>query len=134
MPNGCIIADGVVIGEGARLRNFERVSKKRGASSKAVGDGSDGDDEDDEDSELEEIEARKFCLVSFLRRIILTSRADQEDAARILGKDSNALVWPRGSPADDEDELDEREHYNNLRLMRIGTCNAFANADYTPFV
>ncbi|TFK83474.1 nucleotide-diphospho-sugar transferase [Polyporus arcularius HHB13444] len=102
VPNGCIIADGVVIGEGARLRNFERVSKKRGASSKAVADGSDGDDEDDEDSELEEIEAH------------------QEDAATILGKDSNALVWPRGSPADDEDELDEREHYNNLRLMRIG--------------
>ncbi|KAI0720955.1 nucleotide-diphospho-sugar transferase [Cerioporus squamosus] len=102
VPRGCVIADGVVIGEGARLRKFERVSKRRVATPKAGDDGSDGDDEEDEDSELEEVEAH------------------QEDAARILGKDSNALVWPHGSPADDEDELDEREHYNNLRLMRIG--------------
>ena len=37
----------------------------------------------------------------------------------IVGKDSNALVWPPPSP-DDEEELDERESYHNQRLMRIG--------------
>ena len=44
---------------------------------------------------------------------------DQEDVAKIVGPDSNALVWPRGS-ADEEEGLDERESYNNQRLMRIG--------------
>ncbi|KAI0709378.1 nucleotide-diphospho-sugar transferase [Earliella scabrosa] len=103
VPTGCLIADGVVIGEGARLRKFERVSRKREAQPTAEDDGSEGDDEDeeDEDSELEEVEAH------------------QEDAPQIVGKGSNALVWPRGSP-DEEEELDERESYNNQRLMRIG--------------
>ncbi|KAI0807445.1 nucleotide-diphospho-sugar transferase [Fomes fomentarius] len=101
VPTGCVIADGVVIGEGAKLRKFERISKKREARVNVEDDGSDGDDEEDEDSELEEVEAQ------------------QEEAPRILGKDTNALVWPHGSP-EEEEELDERESYNNQRLMRIG--------------
>ena len=53
---------------------------------------------------------------SHLGYVVIT---DQEDAAKILGAESNGLLWPHGSP-DDEDELDERESYNNQRLMRIG--------------
>ncbi|KAI1794494.1 nucleotide-diphospho-sugar transferase [Ganoderma leucocontextum] len=100
VPRGCLVADGVVIGANAKLRKFERVSKKREARLPSEGNGSDGDDEES-DSELEEIEAH------------------QEDAAHIVGKDSNALVWPPPSP-DDEEEVDERESYHNQRLMRIG--------------
>ena len=68
VPRGCLIADGVVIGAGAKLRNFERVSKRRAAaatpSQTADDDGSDGDDEEDDDSDLEEAEA-SACDVAF---------------------------------------------------------------------
>lgn len=37
----------------------------------------------------------------------------------MLGKDSNALVWPRGPP-DEEDDEDGMENYKNLRFMRLG--------------
>ena len=57
VPRGCLIADGVAIGANAKLRKFERVSKKREERSQNEGDGSDGDDEES-DSELEEVEAR----------------------------------------------------------------------------
>ena len=72
VPRGCLIADGVVIGAGAKLRNFERVSKRRAAAAAAAAatpsqtaddDGSDGDDEDD-DSDLEDAEA-SACDVAF---------------------------------------------------------------------
>ena len=70
VPRGCLIADGVVIGAGAKLRNFERVSKRRAAaapttpSQTADDDGSDGDDEEDDDSDLEDAEA-SACDVAF---------------------------------------------------------------------
>lgn len=60
IPRGCLIADGVAIGANAKLRKFERVSKKREERPSREEDGSDGDDEES-DSELEEIEAR-MCL------------------------------------------------------------------------
>ena len=48
----------VVIGANAKLRKFERVSKRREARPQ-IEDGSDGDNEgEDTDSELEEVEAR----------------------------------------------------------------------------
>ncbi|KAH9946000.1 nucleotide-diphospho-sugar transferase [Epithele typhae] len=100
VPKGCLIADGVVLGANAKLRTFERVSKRRQAVA-AAASGDEADDEEDDDSDLEEAEAQ------------------QKDVAEIVGQDSNALVWPRGSP-EEEDELDERESYNNQRLMRMG--------------
>lgn len=36
-----------------------------------------------------------------------------------LGKDSNAIVWPRGPP-DEEDDEDGPENFKNQRYMRIG--------------
>ena len=64
VPRGCLVADGVVIGPGAHLRNFERVSKKRDAPARAADDGSDGDDEEDDDSDLEEVEASTYSIVA----------------------------------------------------------------------
>nr|VWO98676.1 Ribosomal RNA small subunit methyltransferase B (EC (16S rRNA m5C967 methyltransferase) (rRNA (cytosine-C(5)-)-methyltransferase RsmB) [Ganoderma boninense] len=57
VPRGCLIADGVAIGANAKLRKFERVSKRREVRPSREEDGSDGDDEES-DSELEEVEAR----------------------------------------------------------------------------
>lgn len=37
-----------------------------------------------------------------------------------LGNDSNALVWPKGPP--DEEDLEDVENYNNQRFMRLGSC------------
>ncbi|KAI0665130.1 nucleotide-diphospho-sugar transferase [Cubamyces menziesii] len=99
IPRGCLIADGVVIGEEAKLRRFERVSRTREAL--RAENGEDADDEDEEDSDLDEVEA------------------NQDEAKDILGEGSNALLWPQGSP-DEEEELDDRESYNNQRLMRLG--------------
>lgn len=45
---------------------------------------------------------------------------DQEGVEEIVGKASNALVWPQGAPEED-DTLDVREQYNNQRLMRMCT-------------
>ena len=36
-----------------------------------------------------------------------------------LGKDSNAIVWPRG-PSDEEDDEEGPENFENQRYMRIG--------------
>jgi len=44
--------------------------------------------------------------------------AVQDSTTKTLGKDSNALIWPRGLPDDvTEDELDS---YRNERLLRLG--------------
>ncbi|KAH9857019.1 hypothetical protein C2E23DRAFT_748650 [Lenzites betulinus] len=100
VPRGCVIAEGVTIGEDAKLRNFERVSRKRTAQEKK--DAEDADDEDEEpDSDLEEVEAH------------------QEEAEEVLGKGANALVWPQG-PTEEDESMDVRDQFSNLRLMRIG--------------
>jgi len=36
-----------------------------------------------------------------------------------LGVNSNALMWPKGPP-DDEEDLDDVENYRNQRFMRLG--------------
>jgi translation initiation factor eIF-2B subunit epsilon len=38
-----------------------------------------------------------------------------------LGKDSNAIVWPRGPP-DEEDDEEGPENWQNQRFMRIGSA------------
>ena len=105
VPRGCIIADGVVIGEGARLRTFERVSKKRAVAAKAADDGSDGDDEDDEDSELDEVEARtsllsplaSLCYARFGRLICFgRPRGGPADTRQGLERASLAARFARG--------------------------------------
>lgn len=59
VPRGCLVADGVTIGANAKLRKFERVSKKREERPADKGDETDGDDEES-DSELEEVGARTY--------------------------------------------------------------------------
>ncbi|KAK0503156.1 nucleotide-diphospho-sugar transferase [Armillaria luteobubalina] len=90
---GCLLGDEVVVGPGAVLPPFERLSKKRNLEDEE-------EEEDEEDSDLEEIEANQSSI--FVQ----------------LGKDSNAIVWPRDAP-DDEDE-DDVENHTNQRFMRLG--------------
>ncbi|CAL1704887.1 unnamed protein product [Somion occarium] len=101
VARGCLIGDDVILGKNAKLGEFERVSRRR---DEGEADESDKEDEDEqsEDSELEEAEARQ----------------DSESITAIIGEGSNAIVWPKGPRADEED-LDEVERYNNQRLMRI---------------
>ncbi|KAG2041714.1 nucleotide-diphospho-sugar transferase [Suillus americanus] len=116
VERGCLIADGVVVGPQAKLAPFSRLSKRRQDSDEEDeefedaeeeceeddGAGEDGDDEDEVDSELEDVEANQ----------------DPEALAK-LGSGTNAIIWPL--PAVDEDEdIDELEHPDNQRLMRIG--------------
>ncbi|KAG1803652.1 nucleotide-diphospho-sugar transferase [Suillus plorans] len=119
VERGCLIADGVVVGPQAKLAPFSRLSKRRQDSDEedeefedaeehfeeeedGDDEGEDGDDEDEVDSELEDVEANQ----------------DPKALAK-LGSDTNAIIWPL--PVVDEDEaIDDLEHPDNQRLMRIG--------------
>lgn len=94
IERGCLVGDGVTLGKGARLGAFERVSRRRGNT-----------EDEESDEEWAEVEQ------------------NQGDNSAILGKGSNAIVWPKG-PSEDDDELDEVERFNNQRLMRIGDAAA----------
>ncbi|EKM55374.1 uncharacterized protein PHACADRAFT_120708 [Phanerochaete carnosa HHB-10118-sp] len=119
IERGCLVGDGVILGKGARLRSFERVSRRR------------GDTEDEEsDEEWEEVEkSTLLCLhhCSLRADICLSGQGDN---TAILGQGSKAIVWPRG-PSDDDEELEEVERFNNQRLIRIGDTAAdlFAQAE-----
>ncbi|EGN95405.1 hypothetical protein SERLA73DRAFT_186375 [Serpula lacrymans var. lacrymans S7.3] len=120
VERGCLIGDGVVVGPRATLMPFERLSRKRSIESDEEDDedgededdedeaddegeeDDDDDDEDDVDSDLEEVEANQ-----------------DPDSLEYLGKDNNAVIWPRVSLDEDED-VDELEGADNQRLMRIG--------------
>jgi translation initiation factor eIF-2B subunit epsilon len=74
---------------------------------------------------------RKLKRVSYLfllntddALLKLIGFTDQKPIPAMLGKDSNALVWPRGTPDEEEDE-DGIENYKNQRFMRLGLI-AFA--------
>ncbi|KAJ7940731.1 nucleotide-diphospho-sugar transferase [Mycena leptocephala] len=94
IEKGCLVGDGVVVGPLAVLDPFERLSKRRDKTS------AEEEDDDDEDSDIEEIEA------------------NQDKASSILGKDSNAIVWPQG-PSEEGDE-DSIAAYKNQRVRRLG--------------
>ncbi|KAG6911456.1 hypothetical protein DXG01_014530 [Tephrocybe rancida] len=95
VQRGSLVGDGVIVGPSARLRPYERLSKKREA-----GEILSPEDEEDEDSDLEDVEAL------------------QDSIPKTLGKDSNAIVWPTTPPHDaDEDEI---AHFKNERFMRLG--------------
>jgi translation initiation factor eIF-2B subunit epsilon len=48
--------------------------------------------------------------------------ADREKMTTIIGKDSNAIVWPQKAPKEDEGNSDDEdgEGFDNFRLMRLG--------------
>lgn len=126
---GCLVGDGVVLGPGAKLRKFDRVSRKRDtAPNGAQANGE--EEEEEEDSEVEEVEQRKSFQAAWLQLLVahpvtahLSTDQDQEGISQILGAGSNALLWPPRSSKDDE-ELNEVEAFNNQRLMRIGTSHS----------
>lgn len=52
---------------------------------------------------------------------MLTPKFTDQDLTHItLGHDSNALVWPKGPPSDDDTEEDELDSYKNERYLRLG--------------
>ena len=118
------MGDGVILGAQARLGEFDRVSKRKDEGDEDEEDEEDDEDEEDEDSELEDAESRKSYsytnLLILLRLEFIVVIVDQGPITAILGEGSNAIVWPKGAREDEED-LDEVERFNNLRLMRIGT-------------
>ncbi|KAF8894552.1 nucleotide-diphospho-sugar transferase [Infundibulicybe gibba] len=103
VSRGCLIGDGVIVGPRAVLEPFERLSKKR-----EIEPGLTSAEGEDVDSDLEDVEAGWSPLV-LLNDLIPKS----------LGEDSNAIVWPRGPPDEDEDE-EGVESYKNQRFMRLG--------------
>ena len=69
-------------------------------------DAKSSDEEDGYDSELEEAEASEFSLLAKTDDALLKliGFTDQKPIPTMLGKDSNALIWPRGTPDEDEDQ------------------------------
>ncbi|KAJ6455673.1 nucleotide-diphospho-sugar transferase, partial [Mycena sanguinolenta] len=95
IEKGCLVGDGVVVGPLAVLDSFERLSRRRDKKAPVA------DEEEEEDSDIEEIEA------------------NQDKASSILGKDSNAIVWPQG-PSEDDGDGEELAAYKNQRARRLG--------------
>ncbi|KAI6028776.1 nucleotide-diphospho-sugar transferase [Pisolithus orientalis] len=119
IEKGCLVADGVVIGPQARLKPFERLSRRllekkhdheqeEDGGEENEGEGEEGDeDEDDEESEDDD-------------------ENQDPEALKRLGPGSNAVIWPQPSINEDE-EIDEVEHPTNLRLMRLGIISSLTN-------
>ncbi|KAH6918678.1 translation initiation factor eif-2b [Coprinopsis sp. MPI-PUGE-AT-0042] len=104
VERGGLVGDNVVLGPGAKLAEFERVSAPR-ASLKPE-QGQDGDDDsEEEDSDVEEVEALQDSL-------------DKSS----LGPNANVVVWPDAAPEDEDDDSDDEnpENYTNRRFMRLG--------------
>jgi translation initiation factor eIF-2B subunit epsilon len=63
VPKGCLIGDRVVIGPGAKLTPFERLSSSKRAERRDEDDEKgavdDQEEDDDDDSDMEEVEASK---------------------------------------------------------------------------
>lgn len=103
VQKGCLVGDDVVLGPGARLDEFERVSAPR-ANSKPARD-NEAVSSDEEDSDIEEVEALQDSL-------------DKSS----LGSNTNVIVWPDAPPEDEDDDSDDEnpENYTNQRFMRLG--------------
>lgn len=98
VSNGSLIGDGTIIGPNVVLPPFERLSAQRTSTDPT------NDDSDEVDSILEDVERDQESI-----------KGDMN-----LGVNSNALVWPKGPPDDDEEDLDDVENYRNQRYMRLG--------------
>ncbi|KAF8136711.1 nucleotide-diphospho-sugar transferase [Boletus edulis] len=132
VERGCLIADKVIIGPGARMEPFQKLLKKcqdgraegeeeeeeEGEEEEANEDEDDeADDEEEEDDDSdEEDESEGEDYDSDYGEV-----EDNQDPAALkkLGPESNAIIWPEPKIDEDED-IDEVEHPNNQRLMRIG--------------
>ncbi|KAF5330335.1 hypothetical protein D9619_005811 [Psilocybe cf. subviscida] len=96
VAKGCLIADGVIVGPNADIKPFERLSVRRNEADIEA-------DEEDDDSDIEEVE----------------NNQDEKDLVS-LGKDTNAIVWPRGPSADEDEDDEGPETFKNQKFMRLG--------------
>ncbi|KJA27539.1 hypothetical protein HYPSUDRAFT_198273 [Hypholoma sublateritium FD-334 SS-4] len=96
VPRGCLIGEGVVLGPDAMLQPFERLSARRSVEEVAAA-------AEDDDSDIEEVESSQDPIEK-----------------NGLGKDTNAVVWPRGRPVDEEEDEEGPENFQNQRFMRLG--------------
>ncbi|KIK99306.1 hypothetical protein PAXRUDRAFT_822932 [Paxillus rubicundulus Ve08.2h10] len=126
VERGCLIADGVIVGPQARLEPFQRLSRRR----QDAEDDDDEGDEDDEDDETEDEEDgaedgddEEDGSESGEEEVdsdYEETEANQDpEALEKLGPESNAIIWPQPK-VDEDEEIDELEHPDNQRLMRIG--------------
>ncbi|KAF9005562.1 nucleotide-diphospho-sugar transferase [Cyathus striatus] len=93
---GCLIGDGVIVGPDVVLESFERLSVKKVHFPP-------NSDSEDEDSDLEFLESENVAVV-----------------LPNLGKDSNAISWPRNPPDDEDEDEESLENFKNQRFMRLG--------------
>ena len=114
VSKGCLVGDGVIVGPSAVLRAFERLSKRPDENEKRQ-----MEEDEDVDSDLEDVEASAFR--SWSSPYFLTHKREDQDPllATLLGESSNALVWPRASPGEDDEE-EEIIRLKNERFMRLG--------------
>ncbi|KAJ7632522.1 nucleotide-diphospho-sugar transferase [Roridomyces roridus] len=131
IEKGCLVGDSVVVGPLAVLDSFERLSRKRVSEEDEEEEDEDEDDEDDEDEdeeedddddeeeesdeeEEEESDEEEEEVDSEIEEI----EANPVATSSILGKEANAIVWPRG-PSEEADE-DEIIAFRNQRVRRLG--------------
>lgn len=125
VERGCLVADGVVLGPGAHLRRFMRVSVR------PAGKPSEGDEE------LQRVMAGAFPGKHAISRQCIDYKLHstaQTDAMRAcLGQGSNSMIWPEDvgeDEADDEDDEDSTTTRANARLLRLGdTCSDLSLSD-----
>ncbi|KAH7889309.1 nucleotide-diphospho-sugar transferase [Phlebopus sp. FC_14] len=121
---GCLLADDVIVGPQARVQPFERLSKRRHTAEsdedeEEENEDEEGDDEDeDEDAEDGDDEADSEDEETDSDYEEVEANQDPEALAN-LGSDTNAIIWPQPK-VDEDEEVDELEHPDNQRLMRIG--------------
>ncbi|KAH8833842.1 nucleotide-diphospho-sugar transferase [Flagelloscypha sp. PMI_526] len=100
--SGCIVGDGVVLGPNVEIPPFSRLHKRKTEDEDSL--------EEDEDSDLEDLNI-------------------SDDFTALLGKASNAFVWPSGE--DNSDDEDDPENFRNQRFLRIGdTLSDLDISDY----
>ncbi len=116
---GCLLGDEVVVGPGAVLPPFERLSKKRNPEGRGRGRGRRG---------FRFGRNRSQCVIfaialSARDTDLKTHDTGQSSIFVQLGKDFECHCGPRDAP-DDEDE-DDVENHTNQRFMRLGpfTCS-----------
>ncbi|KAI9571225.1 nucleotide-diphospho-sugar transferase [Boletus coccyginus] len=120
VERGCLIGDKVTIGPGARLEPFQKLFKSCQGDHEEEEEESDEDEDDEADDEEEEEDDHEEDESEEEYSDYQEVEADQDPVAlKKLGPASNAIIWSEPKMGEDED-IDEVEHPNNQRLMRIG--------------
>jgi len=117
IPKGCLIGDGVIVGPNAALEPFDKLSSKRVTTS-------DADDEenqdDDEDSDIEDVENSTPSYFVFSPSLSRCAVEQNSFDLAPLGADTNAILWPREAPDEEDDDEESPENWHNQKYMRIG--------------